>query len=165
MAAEGVSQLMYLMDGAFDGKDWHSLLGNLRSLRDEDWQWVPPGGNRSIRDIVQHIGGSKLMYQNHAFSDAKLTWEDPLVDGKGVLESVSSAIAWLRDAHARLRESVASLDDEELLRPRMTNWGELQETRWIVAVTIQHDLYHAGEINHIRCLHQESDRWAYGAEG
>jgi hypothetical protein len=24
---------------------------------------------------------------------------------------------------------------------------------------IEHDLYHAGEINHIRALRQENDRW------
>ena len=161
--AEGVAQLLYMMDGAFDGKDWHSLLGNLRSLRDEDWGWVPPGGNRSIRDIVQHVGGSKLMYQDHAFGDAKLTWDASLVDGGEALATVSSAIAWLQEAHERLRQSVVALDDAELLRPRMTNWGELQETRWIIAVMVQHDLYHAGEINHIRCLRQENDRWAYEA--
>ena len=27
---------------------------------------------------------------------------------------------------------------------------------------IQHDLYHAGEINHIRALRRQSDAWAYG---
>ena len=26
---------------------------------------------------------------------------------------------------------------------------------------IQHDLYHAGEINRMRALRQENDRWAY----
>ena len=53
--------------------------------------------------------------------------------------------------------STAALDDAELLRPRMTNWGELKEPRWIIAVMIEHDLYHAGEINHIRTLHQQND--------
>ncbi len=163
MGAEGVAQILYLMDAAFDGTDWHSLLCNVRSVSDEDWQWVPPGGNRSIRDIVQHVGSSKLMYQDHAFGDATLTWDHPMVDGGEALATVSSAIAWLQEAHERLRQSVASLDDAELLRPRRTNWGELQETRWIVAMMIQHDLYHAGEINHIRCLRQENDRWAYEA--
>ena len=46
----------------------------------------------------------------------------------------------------------------------MTNWGEMKETRWIITVMIQHDLYHAGEINHIRSLRQQSDRWAHEAE-
>jgi hypothetical protein len=41
----------------------------------------------------------------------------------------------------------------------MTNWGELKETRWIIAVMIEHDPYHAGEINHLRALHQQNDLW------
>jgi hypothetical protein len=55
--------------------------------------------------------------------------------------------------HERLRSGIAALaDDAELLRLRRTNWGELRETRWIIVVVsmIQHDLYHAGEINHLR---------------
>jgi hypothetical protein len=39
----------------------------------------------------------------------------------------------------------------------MTNWGELKVTRWIIAVTIEHDPYHAGEIDHLRALHQQND--------
>jgi hypothetical protein len=60
-----------------------------------------------------------------------------------------------------LRAGIAALtDDAELARPRRTNWGELRETRWVIAVTmIQHDLYHAGEINHLRSLHQQADQW------
>src|SRR5213082_3109876 len=81
MTTAAVSQLLYLLDEAFQGTDWHSLLTNLRSLTPEDWTWVPPAGRRSIRDIVQHVGGCKFMYHNHAFGDARLTWDDPLVDG------------------------------------------------------------------------------------
>jgi hypothetical protein len=161
MTAPVISQLMYLLDEAFQGTEWHSLLGNLRPLEHEDWLWVPPGGQRSIREIVQHVGSSKLMYHNHAFGDAKLTWDDPLVEGRDVLSSISEATAWLGEGHARLRQSIATLDDAELVRPRLTNWGELKQTRWIIAVMIQHDLYHAGEINHLRSLHQHNDRWAY----
>lgn len=97
------------------------------------------------------------MYHNHAFGDAKLTWDAPLVDGGEALSTISSATEWLREGQERLRQSLAGLDDNELLRPRVTNWGELKETRWIIAVMIQHDLYHAGEINHIRALHQQDD--------
>lgn len=56
---------------------------------------------------------------------------------------------------------MAALDDGELLRPRRTNWGELKETRWIIGVMIAHDLYHAGEINHLRSLRQGDDRWEH----
>lgn len=157
MAAQTISQLVYLLDEAFQGTEWHSLLGNLHSVTPEDWLWVPPGGQRSIRDIVGHVGGCKFMYHNHAFGDAQLSWDDPLVEGRDAPSTIVEAIAWLQEGQQRLRQSIATLDDTELLRPRMTNWGELKETRWIIAVMIEHDLYHAGEINHLRALHQQND--------
>jgi uncharacterized damage-inducible protein DinB len=160
-----IAQLLYLLDEAFESTtNDHSLLGNLGSLRTEDWLWVPAGGSRSIRDIVRHVGGCKYMYHDYAFGGATLTWEDPLIDGVDTLDSSESAITWLRAGQERLRQSICALDnDAELLRLRLTNWGEREETRWIVAVMIQHDLYHAGEINHLRSLHHGTDRWEYDA--
>ena len=158
-----VSQLLYLLDEAFDGTEWHSLLGNLRSVTREDWLWVPPSGERSMRDIVGHVGGCKLMYHDYAFGAGTLTWDHPLVTGDEAVASVDSAVSWLRQGQERLRGAIAQLDDVELPHPRMTNWGEPAETRWIVAVMIQHDLYHAGEINHLRSLRQHTDRWEYDA--
>lgn len=165
MPTPAVSQLLYLLDEAFDGTGWHSVLGNLRSVTAEDWSCIPPGGHRTIRDIVHHIGSCKLMYHNHAFGDATLTWEDPLVDGSEPPDTIEPAIERLRDAQERLRQSVASLTDDELFRPRKANWGTSEETRWLISILIQHDLYHAGEINHIRSLCQQNDEWPnYGAE-
>src|SRR5215469_5441983 len=164
MNTSAVSHWVYLLDEAFEGTAWHSLLGNLQSVTSEDWLWVPPGGQRSIRDMVGHVGGSKFMYHNHAFGDALLTWDDQLVDGREVLSSKASSLTWLREGRRLLRQSLLALDDAELLRPRRTNWGEMKETRWIIAVMIEHDLYHAGEINHLHSLHLEHDRWQFEYE-
>ncbi len=153
----GVSQILYLLDRAFDGTEWHSLLGNLQPVTPEDWLWVPPDGRRSIRDIVEHVSAAKFIYQHHAFGEATLHWDDPILVGGERLSTIPSAIEWLRENHARLRQSIADLDDTELLRPRPNFRGQLKETRWLIATMIEHDLYHAGEINHIRCLHQQND--------
>jgi hypothetical protein len=161
MPATAISEYLYLLDDAFNGTEWHSLLGNLQSVTFEDWEWRPAGGHRTIQAIVQHVGGTKLMYDNHAFGDATLTWNDPRVTGEGRLATIPQAIAWLRDCHEQLRRSVTLLSDDDLPLLRMTNWGEPRETRWIITIMIQHDHYHAGEINHIRALHQRNDRWAY----
>jgi uncharacterized damage-inducible protein DinB len=160
MNTAAVSELLDLLDAGFEGT-WHSLLDNLQAVTPDDWAWVPPGGQRSIRDIVQHVGGCKFMYHDYAFGEGRLTWDDPLVDGKDGLDTPADAIAWLRKGQERLRQSIAGLDDADLPCRRLTNWGEQKETRWIITAMIQHDLYHAGEINHLRSLHRQADRWAY----
>jgi hypothetical protein len=61
-----------------------------------------------------------------------------------------------------LADHVAALaDDAELERDRLTNWGELRPTRWIVATMITHDASRAGEINHLRSMFGTDDRWRH----
>ena len=152
MTTVAVEALLYQLDAAFEGEDWHSVLSNRSAVMPEHWLWVPSGGQRSIRDIVSHVGSCKYMYENHAFGDATFNWDDPLVSGVDVLGDAPSAIAWVREGHARLRRSITRLEDGDLVRPRRHHSGKVRETRWIITITIQHDLYHAGEINHIRAL-------------
>lgn len=76
MTTPTLTQVLYLLDDAFAGQDWHSLLSNFSSVKPDEWLWVPPGARRSIRYIVRHVGVSKYIYQNHAFGDASFTWED-----------------------------------------------------------------------------------------
>jgi uncharacterized damage-inducible protein DinB len=115
---------------------------------------------------VAHVGACKYMYENHAFGDAALRWGEPLTSERRLTavspETVGELLRWLEEGQRRLRVSVDALDDDaELLRPRKTNWGEMKETRWIIKSMIEHDLYHAGEINRMRALRQQNDRWAY----
>ncbi len=116
--------------------------------------------------MVAHVGACKYMYENHAFGDASLKWGEPLTNERRLSAVTADAVAellrWLEAAQRAVRASVHALDDDrELLRPRRTNWGEMKETRWIIKSMIEHDLYHAGEINRMRALRQENDRWAY----
>lgn len=73
MTTQAIEYYLYLMDAGFDGPDWHSLLSNLNSVASEDWAWVPPGGARSIRDIVRHIGRGKVIAYDQAFGGGSLT--------------------------------------------------------------------------------------------
>lgn len=165
MGRAALDEYLYLMDEAFGGDDWHSLMTNVKDLGSDEWRWVAPGGVRPIGEMVSHVAGCKNMYQDHAFGPGRLTWADPRA-AQNLPDSTSAGIAALRerllDAQRRLRGSVDALgDDVELLRARKTNWGELKETRWIIKALIEHDLYHAGEINHLRSLRRADDRWAF----
>jgi len=165
------------MDLAFDEADQeHSLLGNLRSVPEDRWLWVPPGGSRTVQQIVGHVGACNYMYDNYAFGDRRMTWDEPAVALGCTMEELQSSpsimdepspehiIAWLNEGHRRLRQHISVLDDDDLSKPRRRPEGEMKETRWIIAVMIGHDLYHAGEINHVRALMQGRDGWAWIAE-
>jgi uncharacterized damage-inducible protein DinB len=159
-----IDTLAWLIEDAFDGDPSHSLLANLREMRDEDWTAMPGGGGRSIADILEHVGWSKWMYEDYAFGSASLRGDQPPLIPEGGARSrpPEELLAWLTEGHRRWLASVHALaDDGELDRERLTNWGERLATRVIIRIMIAHDLYHAGEINHLRALLQSTDRWPY----
>ncbi|MBI5288181.1 MAG: DinB family protein [Chloroflexi bacterium] len=162
MSRPAVDAMLYLLDQAFEGDDEHSLLANLRNVRPHDWAWRPNGGSRSIRAIVRHAGWAKRMYNDHAFGPATASWDDlasVAMDLDGRRDPVGAYRQWLSEGQRALRESLAALTDADLPGMRRTHWGEMMETRRIIAVMIEHDLYHAGEVNHIRALCQSDGTW------
>ena len=153
-----IEQLLYLLDEAFESEMAQSILSNLESLREEDWRWVPEGGGRSIADICNHVAAAIFMWENHSFGDGALTWEDPRWQEERSIREMSE---WLREAYTAFRARVAALNDDSLLEPRPTHWGGTVETRRVIASAMEHMAYHAGEINHIRALHQGDDAWSW----
>ena len=159
-----IETLAWLIEDAFEGDSDQSLLGNLRNLREEDWTALPAGANRSIGEILEHVGWAKWMYEDYAFGHASLRGDrPPLIPAKGERSRPQEELLeWLTEGHRRWLDSVRSLaDDSELERERLTNWGDRLPTRKIVRIMIGHDFYHAGEINHLRALLQGTDRWSY----
>jgi len=164
-----IETLLVLMDEAFRGggieasNESQALLANLATVTDEQWRALPPGAARSIESIAIHVGACKVMYDDYAFGPGTKRFAtpdvEPWADGRAPMDEV---IAWLAMAHDRLVGHVVALaDDRELDRPRLTNWGELRPTRWIVAAMVTHDAYHAGEINHLRSTLGGDDRWRF----
>ena len=156
--------LAWLIQEAFDGDPDQSLIANLRNLREEDWNTLPPGAKRSIADILEHVGWCKWMYEDYAFGTASMRGDQPpLIPSEGAKSRpLEELLQWMREGHRRWLTSVRALPaDTELDRERLTNWGEHLPTRAIIRIMIGHDFYHAGEINHIRALLQGTDSWPY----
>jgi hypothetical protein len=164
MGRSGIEQMLYMMDQAFEGnrdayRSWNALLVNLGSVREEDWYWVPPGGRRTIASLVEEIGRCKYVYASQGFGDRSMDWNnDATVPAPQVGASPTEMVAFVREAQRYLRSYIEALaDDSELLKPRPAPQGGLMEARWLIKTMIEHDIYHAGEINHIRALAQGND--------
>ena len=167
----GVQELLYLLDEAFAGPgieesgESQALLTNLETVDERTWRAVPSGAVRTVEAMVLHVGSCKVMYDDYAFGDRRLQWEDravqPWPDGDAPM---AETLDWLRRTHRRFVEHVMALADQDLETPRMTNWGEMRPTRWIVAAIVGHDFYHAGEINHLRSLVSGEDRWLWARQ-
>jgi len=177
LSRAAVEQLLYLLDEAYEGidKPWHSMLGNLASITEDDWLWTPTGGARTIRGITSHVGGAAYLYYDRVFGGYSVfgepitNWNVPAGDlgvGTEDLDSVhpleneppmAAVIAWVTERARAFRDAVAQLDDAALMGERTNHRGEMYPIRWFIGVMIQHYSYHAGEINHIRALHQGND--------
>ena len=169
----GIEALLDLLDEAFRGAgieasaESQALLTNLATVSDDAWRALPQGAARTIESIVFHVGACKIMYDDYAFGPGSLQWSTPDVEPFANEEAPrAEVVAWLDAAYRTLVGHVAALrGDAELDRPRLTNWGELRPTRWIVASMITHDAYHAGEINHLRSTLGSDDRWRHIQQG
>ena len=157
MSRAVLQHLIWSLNQSFRDKPEHSLLANLSSVTSDDLDMVVPGGGRTMRDLIIHCAAVKWMHANHAFGDAAFTFWSTWPKSEPVSEaSYEELMDWLIDSHLQVITDVAQLtDDEELTVLRPTYWGAAWETRRILDAIAVHDVYHAGEINHLRALLQQ----------
>jgi hypothetical protein len=84
----------------------------LEGVSDEAFDQVPdrhngfPWMNGSIRDIVYHVTGDKLVQMNHAFGDGTMNWENVPVDkNRDVIDQLRTSQESLIEAIRRRRTS------------------------------------------------------------
>ena len=83
MGKSAIEQVVFMMDSAFEGdparpdQSWHAVLVNLSSVKAEDWDWIPPGGRRTIRRLLLELGTCKYVCDSHAFGDGSIHWDAP----------------------------------------------------------------------------------------
>lgn len=158
MARAVVRQLEALLNRSFDGENTQSMMGNLWDVHPDDWDWLPPGGRRTIRDIFEHAAVAKHIYAHFLFGEATRSWDDVHAECRDRAGTdIDPLVEWAREGHRAFMAGMASLDDEDLAA-MTTKWHGARDTKAeVIAVMIQHDCYHAGEINHLRALHQQRD--------
>lgn len=150
---EIVSDILWWTDQAWSEGRWHTLLSHLEGLTWEEAAWPPVEGRRTILDILAHLGLCKIMYWEYAFGPARMSWSE-VREQVPKEEDLEVWRAWLRTVHEWFRSAAAGLTGAELAELRLHNSGETMPTRTLINTMIEHDLYHAGEINYIRGLYR-----------
>jgi hypothetical protein len=146
------------LEHAFRGSKYHSFLSSIKGLTEEDAQWAPPHYrgfphmNGSILNLAFHTGGDKFVLMSCAFTGGALTWKavQDKFDQRG--GNLAAAKALAEEGHALVLDTLRSLSDEELDVPRPYYGGKTHTAFELFGIVAEHDLYHAGQINFVRCL-------------
>ena len=165
MGRAGIEQLLYAFDRSLEGdpatpgRNWHGLMVNVASTDPADWNWAPEGGHRTIAQFLEELGGAIRVYASQGFGDKSQHWNVPgSVPVPATDARPEEWLDWVREGNRIFRACIEGLtDDEQLYERRLSPQGEMQETRWLIATMTEHNLYHSGEINHIRALRQGDD--------
>jgi hypothetical protein len=153
-SCQEIALLLQLQDRAFRSSPWHSLLGSLSGISEEVFNYTPPRFSGfpwmdgSIRSILYHVTGDKLVQFSQAFGDGSVTWENLSIAKRGL----ATMTRGLEEAHEPLVRTLESFEKEDLQRKVKTWGGKRMTALQFFFMLIEHDLYHAGQIRTMRNL-------------
>lgn len=149
--------LLRQLDQAFDHRSWHgpNLMGALRGLKGDVLVWRPQSGRHNIAELALHAAYWKYRAFRLISPDAPRAFElqgSDFIVRHGPLSDAAwkSDVALLVSWHRRFRTAAEGLTAARLV--------EIAKDEFTVADAIAgvaaHDLYHAGQIQLIRRLHE-----------
>jgi uncharacterized damage-inducible protein DinB len=156
------SVLLRFLDEAFERKAWHgpNLRGSLRGVSHSEADWRPANGRHNIRELVLHTAYWKYAVRNRlaggrrgSFVVKGSNWFD--VQGPLDKKTWKELIDLLVREHRNLRAVAAALP-EDRLEQRVQ--GSSQTALTLLLGIAAHDLYHAGQIQLLKRLHQAGRR-------
>ena len=159
MAGPPIEAYLYLLRRAFEAGE-HSFVRNLQGVTEQHWDVILPGQpfGRTIGYIAWHTVAGKHLYWDHAFGEKKLTGDYTGLGVRSPRRTVDEVIRFGRKWHEAWLERVAAMTEADLEQPTTAHWGSVLSMRRVVAAMIEHDLYHAGEINHLRAQLDGTDK-------
>ncbi len=150
--------LLARLAAAWEKGKWHTLKGALEGLTEAEAAWKPPhyrspepwGFSGSILEILVHVAADSLAMISQFFGDESITYEGVRERFQTQGGTLSAALALLAEGYDSTRKALTKLNDRDLLK----NVGKKKAWRAdsVFMELVEHYLYHAGQINYIRCL-------------
>jgi hypothetical protein len=154
-----VEQILFLIDTAYDHPSWHgpNLRGSVRGVSPRVAAWRPAPGRHNIWELVVHAAYWKYVAwrrltgaRRGSFRLGGSNWLSRPIETTD--RAWRSDLQLLEDVHTTLRGWAASIRPDALKKRPPKGTATAQALLTGVAA---HDLYHAGQIQLLKRLHQD----------
>ena len=156
VTAPEITQLLAIIDAAYDHKSWHgtNLRGSLRGLTVAQAAWRPAPNRHNIWELIVHAAYWKYIGLRRLTSGARGSF--PLNGSNWMSrpqeasdKALKADVALLGDMHRALRDAVSALSPRDLAA---TPAGSKVSNLALLSGVAAHDLYHAGQIQLLKRL-------------
>jgi hypothetical protein len=153
-----IALLLSIIDEAYEKKAWHgpNLRGALRGVTAEMAAWRPARGRHNIWELVIHAAYWKYAVRRRLLGGKRGAF--PLQGSNWFMRATSgNAADWRKDLkllheeHKAMREAIAGLRLRDL--NVRTPGSKVTNVRTVFGIAA-HDLYHAGQIQLLKRLHE-----------
>lgn len=160
-AGTELSQLLALIDQAYNRKSWHgtNLRGSLRRVTADAAAWRPGPGRHNIWELAVHAAYWKYTVWRRLVNAGRGTFAltgsnfFPRPDGDASADAWRKDIALLDRTHRELRAAIEAFSPRALhRRPK----GSKFDHAALISGVAAHDLYHAGQIQLLKRLQPDS---------
>ncbi|MFN7940364.1 MAG: DinB family protein [Thermoanaerobaculia bacterium] len=157
MSDREISHLLDRLDRAFERKAWHgpNLRGSLRGVTASQAAWRPAPGRHNVWELALHCAYWKYAVWRQLTGERRGSFPFAGSNFFPRPEGPASETDWKRDlrllatVHRRLRAAVAGIPPRLLgAKPA----GSKYDRRTLVSGVVDHDLYHAGQIQLLKRL-------------
>ena len=149
-----VQALMEHYERAFTGPNgnYPAVLESVAGVSVAQALWKPAPAANSIWRIVEHLIASKEWQIKILKNEPTATpvWIEPTGDEA----KWQAALTRLEDAHRRLMVVIENIDEADLLKVPVPEWGRTL-LELILSFGPSHDAHHSGQIDYLRGLQAE----------
>ncbi len=124
------------IDGLSEGLSW--ALVNLQPN-----EYLHSEG--SILSQIAHVANGKIIYGSVGFRDTDVRWRELSLKIDSLWPNLDAVVGWLGESHEYWMNSWSKIENLDEPRPRFD--GSLIPAWKLIAMVIQHDAYHAGQIH------------------
>lgn len=156
-----IAILLQLIDQGYDHESWHgpNLRGSISRVKAEEASWRPGEGLHNVWELVVHSAYWKYVVWRRLTGAEKSRFPRKGSDfilrpGGHNPESWDEDVAMLHSIHRDMRESVAGLTDADL--PFAPEASKVPNGM-LISGAAHHDVYHAGQIQHIRHAYRKRE--------